>query len=125
VGPPGNTFGLEEIRGEGLRCPFALTGQSLLKAESCESSCHDWVQSPRSSRSCKGLLTCGPQQASGKDSKSHGSKKGELENAQNWEKAGQGEGKLGSETDTAKPPCLLASSGCSQPSVLCSDKGSS
>ena len=31
-----------------------------------------------------------PQQASGKDSESCGSKKGELQNAQSWEQAGQG-----------------------------------
>lgn len=35
-------------------------------------------------------LPYGPQQASGKDSESHGSKRGELQNAQSWEQVGQG-----------------------------------
>lgn len=55
-------------------------------------------------------LPYGSQQASGKDSESHGSKRGELQNAHSWEQVGQrvapgtwttAEGKLGSETGTA------------------------
>lgn len=89
MGPPGNTSGLEEIQGEGLCCPFALTGQSLSgravvkAAATTGSSIHILLIPERH-------LPYRSQRASGKDSESPGSKRGELENAQSWQQAGQG-----------------------------------
>lgn len=71
-------FVFEEIQGEDLCCPFALAGQSLLNDRSCESNCHDWVHCPHSSHSREILSLYWLQQASGKDSGSHGSNRGEL-----------------------------------------------
>lgn len=82
-------FAFEEIQGEDLCCPFALTGQSLLNEGRCETNCHDWVHCPHSSHSIEISSLYWLQQASGKDSESHGSKRGELQNAQILEQAGQ------------------------------------
>lgn len=82
-------FVFEEIQGEDLCCPFALEGQSLLNEGSCESNHYGWVHCPHSSRSREISSLYWLQQASGKDSESHRSKRGELQNAQSWERAGQ------------------------------------
>lgn len=82
-------FVFEEIQGEDLCCPFALKGQSLLNKGSCESNYHDWVHCPHSSHSREIYSLDWLQHASGKGSESHGSKRGELPNAQSWEQAGQ------------------------------------
>lgn len=62
---------------------------SLLNDRSCESNCHDWVHCPHSSHSREILSLYWLQQASGKDSGSHGSNRGELQNAQSLEWAGE------------------------------------